>query len=215
MSKLQEQRNWHFFPAVCLASLLCFLTNTTFAQAAGAAAAEDLLKQGLANYEKDNFTAAISSYNKALVVLSLQAKDNPVLKTPALQTEFPASYEQKTAVATKAAAYYWRARAWQKLKEIDLAQSDVEQAIALTPRCLEAFLLHAELLREQQLPDQAIADLNTVLQLAPNYAVAYQLRGQLWEFLHDERRAAADFEQAQRFVAMQTSAKRAALLSRR
>jgi WD40 repeat protein len=76
------------------------------------------------------------------------------------------------------------------------ALKDLSHAVALDPRCIQAYWLRSLVFRLQGAGARAIADLDEVIRLNPRDALAYHQRGLLHADKDDYARAKSDLEEA-------------------
>jgi tetratricopeptide (TPR) repeat protein len=102
----------------------------------------------------------------------------------------------RTDQAARAAAFGHRGQAHLAMKVLDRAVADLDEAIRLNPRLVQAYRdrAAAQMLRSQ--PERAVADLSEALRLAPNDAGTSEARGRAYLALRDPDHAIADFDEA-------------------
>ncbi len=97
----------------------------------------------------------------------------------------------------KANLYNGRSSVWEALDELDIAISDLNEAIRLSPSAAgynnrgNKWYVNMEY-------GEAIADYNEALRLDPKYVIAYVNRGGLWHLKGDYVKALGDYDEARR-----------------
>jgi tetratricopeptide (TPR) repeat protein len=94
--------------------------------------------------------------------------------------------------------YAARADMYHKQGAIDLAKADVEHALALDPQCAEARVLRAVLMTEAGNVDEAIAELDQVVDHKPYFYPAYLNRARAYSQKKDYEHALNDYAHAAR-----------------
>lgn len=122
-------------------------------------------KNGNAQFQQGNYTAAITAYDKAL----------------ALDTTYTAAYTNKGR-ALHAQGHYTQ------------AQSAFGRVIALTPQSTVGYLHRAHAYRANNYPESAIVDYTTVLDINPEQVEARYYRAQLYQGLDRHKEAVTDLE---------------------
>jgi len=97
----------------------------------------------------------------------------------------------------EASLYSGRANVWSALGDIDIAISDMGEAIRLSPQSA-AYNNRGRMWLEKPDDDQAIADFKEALRLDPKNASAHNNRGLAWNHKGEYDQALADFNEAVR-----------------
>ena len=103
-------------------------------------------------------------------------------------------------VPEEESAYLLRGRIHEALNDFPAATEDYNQALALNPFNEEASLLSASLLIKENKPDEAIAILDEIIELKPDFAKAYSERSKAKSLKGDKEGAQTDQQDAERFM---------------
>ena len=96
----------------------------------------------------------------------------------------------------EAESYYYQGDEHDDREEFEQAIADLNQAIRLNPKLVNAYNLRGIVYRKQGKYDLAIADYNQAIQLNPKYANAYNNRGLVYYNQGKSDLAIADYNQA-------------------
>ena len=89
-----------------------------------------------------------------------------------------------------------RADANECLDQDDAAMKDLDQLVALEPRCVRAYVHRGRLFQRRQQREAAVEEFNHALEIDPQCVEAYQHRGISHYSLGERQKARADFEMA-------------------
>ena len=92
--------------------------------------------------------------------------------------------------------YAWKGRAFERIKENELATQNASKALAINSNCALAYLVKGNVYCVKKEYDKAFADYNKVIELDPNFPIAYNNRGLVWNYKKEYDKAIADFDKA-------------------
>ena len=157
--------------------------------------------RGIASFQSDNFSEAISDYDKAIDLNPRYAEAfyNRGKANAGLGKLSEAFSDYSLAIQlnpSRAEAYSSRGNIHCQLGKTSKAISDCDAAIKLNPRCAEAYNHRGTARADLCKLPEAIADFNKAIELNPKYADAYNNRGLFFGQSGKLTEALADFNKA-------------------
>ena len=159
--------------------------------------------RGKANFELNNYSAALEDFNKALQVNSQDfiAYINRGKIYFALRRIEQGMEDFNKAVALQPnnfLPYVQRAAAFYALGNFNDALQDLNKSIKLNPNNYEAYSYRAEVYCDLKNFKEALKNFNKAIDLNPNDGETFYLRGKCYEILGDTKNARADFAAAKK-----------------
>jgi len=161
--------------------------------------ASELIQEGLAQIQQGNPKTAVTLFSQVLDAdeHSVFAYANRACAYSGLGEPHRALEDINQAIELAPndfQLYFNRGHVHAQLGDTDQALIDYNQSINLNPKAIEAYFNRAITL-EQQDPQQAIADLSTIIELQADHQAAYLKRGQLYCQQGQLQKASDDFAQ--------------------
>ena len=100
--------------------------------------------------------------------------------------------EKRREIAIRALTYFNRGSDYQVAGAYDRAIENLNKAIDLKPKYVQAYFNRGTAYRDKGAYDRAIADYSKAIKLNPDYALAYFNRGLCWQILQNWRSARSD-----------------------
>jgi tetratricopeptide (TPR) repeat protein len=97
-----------------------------------------------------------------------------------------------------ATSYMRRANVWMHLDELDIALSDLNEAIRLDADAASPYLNRGRLWARKREYEKAVADFNETIRLNPKSVAAYNNRGNAWSDMGEYDKAIVDFNEVLR-----------------